>query len=901
MIEPGTKLGPYEILSPIGAGGMGEVYRARDGRLGREVAIKVLPQHLTANEEVRARFSREAKLVSSLNHPNICTLFDVGREGETDYLVMELIEGETLAERLRRGPLPGPELLRLAVQIADALDRAHRAGVIHRDLKPGNVMLTRAGAKLMDFGLARAVGLDAKPGSGSRSPLTHSPTVAQALTAEGSIVGTFQYMAPEQLEGGEADVRSDIWALGCVLYEMATGKRAFEGRSQATLIAAIIGSQPGPVAEAPSGAPAGSAPPHGLDRLIRTCLAKDPEERNQTAHDVKLQLQWIAENAGLSGVTPAPSTPTAVPAPVRRGSSRLGWIVAAAIAVVALAGLAWLWPRANAPHMAYRFRTEPVPDVVDVFWPRVSPDGKSLLFQTVDSTGKVKAWIRPFDQNQARPITGSEGLRRAYWSPDSREIVFVADDKIQRLSAAGGAPVIVCSANRGADLSWGSKGSILMDGQFIDSLKVVSAAGGELRPATRIDRAAHEVGTGWPCFLPDGEHFLFIGNLENGNGSGNIRLGKLGSLDSKLLGVSDGRAEYAPGGWVVFLRGSTLLAQKLDLGAGKLTGEPITVVENVRGGSSSGHFSFSSSGTMAFAAGESGVQNSLREADRNGILVGGGLSSVDCINPVLSPDGTRLLYESTGQVAGAGHEIWVRDLARETEAKLTFVTGSAHTPVWSPDGRRFACELRNGNRSQILIGSADGLGAVDTFAVNGIESGGVSEWSASGSRLVFSPGSFGGVFTVSTDSAKRVSAKLAGLPQRLAQGVLSPDGRWLAYATNEGTTQVQVYVQSMTGIPGRWQVSTRAGGFPAWTKGGREIVFESNGSLMSVDVESEGAFRAGQPKALFPLPESSPGPFMRSWTVSGDGKRFFLLVPPRNASRGGIEVVTDFSRLVYRK
>jgi Tol biopolymer transport system component len=271
------------------------------------------------------------------------------------------------------------------------------------------------------------------------------------------------------------------------------------------------------------------------------------------------------------------------------------------------------------------------------------------------------------------------------------------------------------------------------------------------------------------------------------------------------------------------------------------------------------------------------------------------------VNPSLSPDGTRVLYESTGQLAGAGHEVWVRDLARETEAKLTFVTGSTHTPVWSPDGRRFACELRNGNRSQIMIGSADGLGAVDTFVVDGIESGGITQWSTSGSRLVFSPGSFGGVFTVSTDSAKRVSTKIAGLPQRLAQGVLSPDGRWLAYATTEGTTQVQVYVQSMTGIPGRWQVSTRSGAFPVWTKGGKEIVFESSGLLMSVDVESEGAFRAGQPKSLFPLPEPSPGPFTRSWNVSEDGKRFFLLVPPRNASRGGIEVVTDFSRLVIRK
>ena len=900
-MTPGTRLGPYEIVAPLGQGGMGEVYRARDTRLGRDVAVKVLPEHLSANSEVRARFEREAKTVSSLNHPNICTLFDVGREGETDYLVMELIEGETLAERLRKGPLPGPELLRLGVQIADALDRAHRAGVIHRDLKPGNVMLTRGGAKLMDFGLARAGAPAASAGSGATSPLTQSPTVAAALTAEGSIVGTFQYMSPEQLEGREADVRSDIWALGCVLYEMATGKRAFEGRSQATLIAAIIGLEPAPVSEAPSGAPAGNAPPSGLDRLIRTCLAKDPEERNQTAHDVKLQLQWIAENAGFSGVTSAPSTPVAVPAPVPRGSSRLAWGVAAAIALVALIGAAWLWPRVNAPRMAYRFRTEPVSAVVDYFWPRLSPDGQYLVFDAQDSTGKVSAWLRPVDQTEAHPIAGAEGLTRAYWSPDSREIVFVGSDKIQRLSIAGGTPVVVCTANRGADLSWGSKGMILMDGQFTDSLRVVAARGGELQPATRIDRASHEVGSAWPCFLPDGEHFLFIGNLENGSGTGNMRLGKLGSLDSKMLGQSDGRVEYAPGGWVVFLRGSTLLAQKLDMGAGKLTGQPITIAENVRTGSSAGHFSVSRSGSFAYSRGGGGTANMLSQADRSGRLTGASLSTMDCVNPQLSPDGHRLLFESLGQGPGTQHDIWVRDLDRGTEAKLTFATSSTRGPVWSPDGRRFACVLGTQNHSQVLIGSADGLGAVDTFAVADGSDGAISQWSAVGSRLVYGPRSFLGAFTVTPDSGKRIPVKIEGLPPHVGQPTISPDGRWLAYATNDGTDQPQVYVQSLSGVPGRWQVSTKGGFFQVWTRGGKELVFETNGVLMAVDVETQGAFRIGEPKPLFPLPQAALGAFSRTWTCSEDGQRFFLLVPPRTSSRGGIEVVTDFSRLVNRK
>jgi tRNA A-37 threonylcarbamoyl transferase component Bud32 len=432
----GTRLGPYEIVSPLGAGGMGEVYRARDTRLGREVAVKVLPSHLSQNPEIRARFEREAKTVSGLNHPHICVLYDVGREGETDYLVMELIEGDTLAARLRRGALPGPELLRLGTQIADALDRAHRAGVIHRDLKPGNVMVTKNGAKLMDFGLSRVTGLSGTDSGSGRtmSALTQSPTVAQALTAEGSLLGTFQYMSPEQLEGREADARSDIWALGCVLYEMATGRRAFEGRSQASLIAAILEREPTAVGEVPSGSvsQAASAPPHGIERLIRNCLAKDPDERVQTAHDIKLQLQGIAEGAGYSStsVASAPAVAAVVAARSRAGGGGLPWAIAAVSLLAAAGVFAWAWPRVHAPEQAFRFRLRGIPGTVDAFWPRVSPDGRFVLLQGVDSTGAVSAYVRALDQLDPQLVPGTRGLQRAYWSPDSREIVFVADDKI---------------------------------------------------------------------------------------------------------------------------------------------------------------------------------------------------------------------------------------------------------------------------------------------------------------------------------------------------------------------------------------------------------------------------------------------------------------------------------------
>lgn len=902
-LQPGTKLGPYEILSALGAGGMGEVYRAKDTRLGREVAVKVLPEHLSANPEVRARFEREAKTVSSLNHPNICTLFDVGREGEIDYLVMELIEGETLAQRLRRGPLAGPELLRIGAQVADALDRAHRAGVIHRDLKPGNIMLTRSGAKLMDFGLARAADAAKRPGSGtSGSALTQSPTVAQALTTEGTIVGTYQYMAPEQLEGHEADARSDIWAMGCVLYEMASGKRAFEGRSQATLIAAIIGSQPAPITEAPSGAPAGDAPPAGLDRLIRACLAKDPEDRVQTAHAVKQQLQWIAEGAGLSSVgvaTPVPGA-TAAPVVVKRGGSAIAWAVAAVALLAGAGAAAWLWPKANAPLPSYRFVTEMPEGATDYYWPRVSPDGRLLVYVGVDSAGGTRAWLRPLDQSKAVPIVGSEGVRRMYWSPDGREIAFVSSGKIQRLPVTGGTAVVVCETQGGADLCWSPKGTILMDGRATDSLMMVPARGGELRPASRIDRAAGETGSAWPHFLPDGEHFLFIGNKQGAIGGGNIRLGKLGSLDSKLLGASDGRAEYAPGDWVIYLKGTTMLAQRLDLGAGKLTGQPLTLAENLRIGAGAGSFSSSPSGVLAWSRGAQLPVNTLQEFDRSGRPVGGPITSGFIANPALSPDGGRILFERVPS-PGSDREILVRDLARGTETKLTFRGGSAMMPRWSPDGRRFACLVTNEGRGTVRIGSADGLGQPDTIAAPGGASAALTQWAEAGSRLVVVPPGFAPSMTASGDSAGAAFRTLPGISGLMAQSVISPDGRWIAYASNEGGGAVQVYVQSLTGTPGRWQVTANGGFMPRWTKGGAELVFETSNALMAVDVDTRAGFHVGTPVRLFDVPQSLADVNTCYWTVSADGQRFFGMKPPRNTVARPIEVVTNVRTMLNRE
>jgi len=905
QIEPGTRLGPFEITSLLGAGGMGEVFRARDTRLGRDVAIKVLSQHLSAQPEVRARFEREARTVSGLNHPNICTLYDVGREGDIDYLVMELIEGETLADRLRRGPLPIADVLRFGTQVADALDRAHRAGVIHRDLKPGNVMITRAGAKLMDFGLARATGMVGSSGSSGSVALTQSPTMAHPLTAEGTIVGTFQYMSPEQLEGREADARSDIWAFGCVLYEMITGRRAFEGRSQAGLIAAILEREPSGILEPPSssGMTPGGRPP-GLDRLVRNCLAKDPEERIQTAHDIKLQLQGIAENVGL-----AATSVVSAPAPdlshlhTRSGALRLAWGVALIALLVAVGSVGWLLPKTHQPAPpSFRFRSTAIPNTIENFWPRISPDGKYLLLQAVDSTGTDRAYVRQMNEIEAHPIPGTENLQRAYWSFDSREIAFVAGGKIQRVAIAGGSPFTVAAAPGGADLSWGAKGQILMDGQFTDSLRVVPAGGGDLKPASRIDRAAGEIGSAWPCFLPDGEHFLFIGNLASTpNGAGNIRLGRLGSLDSKLLGHSDGRVEYAPGGWVLFLRGGTLLAQKLDLGHDKLTGEPITLAENIRVGNANGHFSISQTGILAFSRKDNLNDAVLQVADRKGQITGPLLATGTLTNPRLSPDRHRLLYQLAGR-SGVTGEIHVLDLDRATDTRLTFTGEQAITPEWSPDGRRFAYVIRGTYSDRLHIGAADGLGGQDSIQVPP-RLGGISlfQWSTADSRLLFSSAPFKG-FAVQSDGPNRTPEPLPDSTLLLAQQQISPDGKWLAYATGTSALNVNVYVQSLQGPPGRWQISNKPALRPRWTKGGREIIYEGvDQHLMAVDIETQNGFHAGTPHVLFAVPQASTDVAQASWCCDGDGELFYLVIPPKNHQAASVEIVTAFNELVSRK
>jgi serine/threonine protein kinase len=879
-LAPGTRLGPYEILAPLGAGGMGEVYRARDSRLDRTVAVKVLSPQLAATPELRARFEREARAVSALNHPHVCTLYDIGSQDDLVYLVMEHLEGETLARRLERGPLPATELLGRGAEIADALDRAHRAGIVHRDLKPGNIMLTKGGAKLMDFGLARTTGLATAAGEDSASP-----TLSQPLTAEGTIVGTFQYMAPEVLEGREADARSDLWALGCVLYEMATARKAFQGRSQASLISAIMSAEP------PSPTTLAPLTPPALEQLIRACLAKDPEERVQTAHDVKLELGWIAEGGSRAGV------PTAV-ATRRRSRERLAWTLAVAGLAVAIVALGSLLLRRSEPPRVVRFDVRLPRGTTSISWPRVSPDGQTLAFLAYDSTGVQRLWVRPVDGLEARPLEGLEGSARPFWSPDSRYLAFIAGGKLRKIPVAGGPSVYICDAPGGADGTWGKSGWILFDGSAGDSIRGVPAAGGIPKAITFVDRAHGETSHSWPFFLPDGRHFLFVASRPGTSDA--IRMGALGSRESQVIGQTDSRAEYAPPGFLVYVNGGTLVAQPFDAGSARTTGDPVPVGENV--GGSLGPFSVSSAGVLAYRSTASGGQARLVWVARDRHLLGEAAPPGLYEDVALSPDETRVAL-SIATEQPPTRDIWVRDLVRGVSSRLTFDPGDELAPAWSPDGDRLAYAKIGVGGMQIYAKAASGVGSEDSLAHTPGSLEAPFQWSGAANTIVLAhmgPSGQWDIYVMPADGRQAPRPFLQS-PFREMGGRLSPDGQWLAYTSNE-TGRSEVCVVPYPGPGGKWQISTAGGDAPLWRADGRELFFQgADQSIMAVDVRAGATFEVGVPKLLFKTPLTGGAYAGYRWAVSRDGQRFLINTPSGAVTEGRLVVVTNWTTELRRR
>lgn len=875
---PGSRLGPYEIAALIGAGGMGEVYRGRDARLGRDVAIKVLPSGFAANEEFRARFEREARTISSLNHPNICTLFDVGHEGDTHFLVMELIEGVSLAERLQEGALPLEQVLRCGAQVADALGRAHRQGIVHRDLKPGNVMITRTGAKLLDFGLARS-GPDSAPVQG----LTALATKALPLTQEGAILGTFQYMAPEQLEGIEADARTDVFALGALLYEMATGKRAFEGATRTSLIAAIVSGTPRPMSELVP------LTPPAFEHVVRRCLAKDPDDRWQSAADVGSQLRWISEAGSRAGE----AAPVAAR---RRGRLRAAWGLHAVTATVAVIATLAIAAKLREPRPV--FNTSLLPPKDTRFdggsgTPTLAPDGGHLAYVAVGHDGKTALWVRTLATGAAQALPGTEGATHPFWSPDSRQVGFYAAGKLRRIDAAGGPPQAICDAVNGRGGAWGADGTILFTPSPGMPLHRVPVTGGTPVAETELDASRHEISHRYAELLPDGKHYLFL--VESaaetpGTDQGfAVFAGTLGSKAKKLVVATNGWARYSPGtGHLLFLRAGTLVAQRFDPKAQALSGEAVPVAESVRRtGRFEAMFSLSRTGLLAFQSGSSFEPAQLVWLDRTGREAGTVGKTADYRMPKISHDGTRvaapILDPGTQKL-----DVWVMDVVRGTSTRLTFDPESDSAPVWSPDDRKiYFTGLRTG-RGDLFAKASSGTGtdepvyaSPDPDFIWSVTPDGASAW-----MQINSPKQ--GWDILRLDLRTGQASVFLATPFSEQMPSPSPDARWLAYSSNE-SGRAEVYVQSLVDDGGKWQISTDGGIYPEWTRGGNEIVYQGiDNKLVAVDVRLRPAFEAGTPKLLFDprLRTTLQG---RPWDVTADGERFLV---NRALEAPGVEPIT---------
>jgi eukaryotic-like serine/threonine-protein kinase len=888
-LSSGTRLGPYEIQGALGAGGMGEVYKARDTRLERTVAIKVLPPHLSSSEEMRQRFEREAKTISQITHPHICALYDVNREGETEYLVMEYLEGESLADRLAKGPLPSEQLLRYGIEIADALDKAHRQGIVHRDLKPGNVMLTKSGVKLLDFGLAK---FQAGPAAtiSSVSRLATEMQASQPLTERGTVLGTFQYMAPEQLEGKDADSRSDIFSFGAVLYEMATGKKAFTGSSQASLIGSILRDDPTAISEI------SPMTPPALNRVVKTCLAKDPEDRFQTAHDVKLQLQWVAEGGSQAGL----------PAPVvarRKNREKLAWIVTAvALFAAALATFGYLRRAPSASARFSAFLLAPEKSEIDISGVNsgsltVSPDGRYGTFAAKDAEGKTLLWLRSLGELGAKSIAGTQGASFPFWSADSRFLAFFADGKLQKVDISGAPPLPICDAPNGRSGSWNRDGVILFSPDSTTGIMRVPAAGGVPKPATTLDAVRAETTHRWATFLPDGRHFLYMaGSHSTGSKSeaNAIYVGALDSNEKTLLLQARSNVVYASG-YLLYMRERILLAQRFDAGSRRVVGEAIPVAEGVQydPGYFRGVFSASESGVLFYALGAAGsLATRLTWLDRAGKPVGEPFGEpAEYSSLSVAPDGKRIAAGINDSATGIA-SIWLFD-TRGVRTRFTF-GDLADEPVWSRDGGRIAfARLNKQSITDVHVKPVGGTGE-ETAVFHQERPATPTDWSPDGRFLLVALLSRnnptkGDVWVVPLSGGGKPYPFLASeFNERAAS--FSPDGRWVSYISNESGRE-ELYVVPFPGPGPKYQISTNGSQGGAFFKGGKEIVYGTlEGEAIAVDVRtSPSGLEVGSPRALFKLP------FVAAIALPPDGGRFLVAALQRGTAAPRVALVTNWT------
>ena len=880
LLKPGDALGPYRVDALIGKGGMGEVYRGTDTRLGRSVAIKV------SAREFSDRFEREAKAISSLNHPNVCTLYDVG----PNYLVMEFVEGDTLSHLIKQGPMPLEAVLRYGIQIADALSAAHAKGVVHRDLKPANIILTTNGVKVLDFGLAKLSATARFGTSQSGGGSSEVETRTEPMTESGSILGTLHYMAPEQAEGKEADERSDIFSFGAVLYEMLTGKRAFDGDTKTAILAAILKDQPEPISQFQP------AVPRSLDRVVRKCLEKKPAERWHSAHDLKQTLELI----DLAGPTNASASVSGsgmqpvVEMPARR---KWLWLAIAATGVIAAVALAlWAPWRKAPPTQAVRFEVGPAEKMTFISGGAmaVSPDGRWMVFPAIGEDGVTRYYIRALDGVEVRALPGSEttGVASpASWSNDSRWVVFatLGGGKIKKVDIQGGPAQNLADfpgALNGA--GWNSDGVIVAGSSDLGNpILRVPASGGQATPLTALSPG--DSGHRWPQFLPDGKHFLYL-RVSSDAAKAGVYIGSLDAQPNQQnmqrLLATDRQAYYAPEpgggtGHLIFMRGATLMAQLFDPGKMILSGEPVALADGIDSFAARnyGLFSVSDTGTLVYRGG-TGAQTVLTWFDQQGNPAGTLGDPGDYSSPATSPDGSRVAVAMGPETS---RDIWILDVARGASTRFTFDPARDDFPAWSPDGKYIAFSSTRSGQMDLYVKPADGSGE-EKLLLKTDEPKNVERWSKDGRFLLFTSAgakTSGDLWALPfPGEAKPVSLLRTQFYEGMAR--VSPDGRWLAYASNESGT-FEIYVRPFTpdapaGTGAKWLVSKGGGIRPIWRPDSKELFYLSLASqVIAVDIDASKGFQAGAPRRMFTAASQA---LTSDWDLSPDGKRFLFAAPP---------------------
>jgi eukaryotic-like serine/threonine-protein kinase len=881
-LSVGTKLGPHEILAAIGAGGMGEVYRARDSKLGRDVALKVLPEAFARDAERMARFQREAKVLAALNHPSIASIYGLEDSGATHALVMELVEGPTLADRIKQGPIPIGEALPIAKQMCEALEYAHERGIVHRDLKPANVKVTSDDAvKVLDFGLAKAI-----EGDAASIDILTSPTISRMATLAGVLLGTAAYMSPEQAKAKPVDRRADIWAFGCVLYEMLTGKMAFRGESVTDTLAAVI-------KEEPDWSQLPAATPIRVRVLLQRCLQKDPKQRLRDIGDARISLDEVlsgAPEATGAGVSPAIATPT-----WRRA---LPWALLA-LTAVALAFVQFRTAPSTSSD-AVRFELQMPPAVRSPAGAHfaVSPDGRQLAFFGVGADGVTRLWVRPLNSLQARPLAGSETLVGPpfFWSPDSRYIAFDAGGKLKKIAVAGGPAQTICDVSGYVVGGSWNRDEVIVFGSNLGPLMRVSAAGGVATPLTVLDSSRNEDHHSQPIFLPDGKHFLYFRSASSPEFTGAY----VGSLDAKPetqsmkpLVTTPFAIDYVPSsgtgpGSILFVREQALLEQALDPVRLELTGEPFEIADQLGSFLDRAYFSASANGVLVYRAGS--VRNlsyQLSWFDREGKIQGEQVTQEGLASDIaLSPDAQRVALTLVAPQTG----VWLRDFPRGTTTRFTFGSVGALAAIWSPDGTSIIFASDRDGGQNLYHKPADGSKNEELV----LKSQGAypRSWSHDGRFVLYTDHD-----PKTNDDVWVLPMKSGGKPLRLLQSEanetfaqFSPDGHWIAYASDESGRD-EIYVRPFSpdatggnvSLGARWQISTDGGRQPRWRGDGKELYYlTTDNKIMAVEIATAPSFHAGVPKLLFLSPPAVLTlRVMRRWDVTSDGKRFlFITLPP---------------------